>query len=231
MAKKRLKEYQNVALRPEDVRGRIDFFDVFGRKNAVHPVRDKESEIPDGRQVRPVSNRVHIEIGSGRGTFLVNQAKIFPQINFLGIEWANKYYKYAVDRTGRQMAENVRIIRTEAASFIANSINDGTVECFHIYFPDPWPKRRHHKRRFICADNVLQLIRCLEKNGRINITTDHAEYFQWMQRVFEGFRGKLSAAEFVRPAGADGDELAGTNYERKYRKENRRIYTLAFKRN
>jgi len=208
MAKKQLKEYQNVALRPEDVRGRIDFFDVFGRKNAVH-----------------------IEIGSGRGTFLVNQAKIFPRINFLGIEWANKYYKYAVDRTGRQMAENVRIIRTEAASFIANSINDGTVECFHIYFPDPWPKRRHHKRRFICADNVLQLIRCLEKNGRINITTDHAEYFQWMQRVFEGFGGKLSAAEFVRPAGANGDELAGTNYERKYRRENRRIYTLAFKRN
>jgi tRNA (guanine-N7-)-methyltransferase len=68
VAKRQLKEYPNVALRPEETSGRIDFFDVFGRKNAVN-----------------------IEIGSGRGTFLLNQAKVFPQIDFLGIEWASKY--------------------------------------------------------------------------------------------------------------------------------------------
>ena len=205
--KRQLKEYGSIALRLEDIDGKINFFDVFGRKNAVH-----------------------IEIGSGKGTFLANQAKVFPQINFLGIEWANKYYKYSVDRIGRKALGNVRIIRTEAASFIAERIGSRAVDCFHIYFPDPWPKKRHHKRRFISAENVAQLIRCLRKNGLINVATDHADYFRWMQQVFEGCIEKLLPVEFVRPAGVNENELAGTNYERKYLKQKKTIYTLAFKR-
>ena len=153
--KRQLKEYSSIALRPEDIDGKISFFDVFGRKNAVH-----------------------IEIGSGKGTFLVNQAKVFPQINFLGIEWANKYYKYAVDRIGRKALGNVRIIRTEAASFIAEHISSRTISCFHIYFPDPWPKKRHHKRSFICTENIAQLVRCLKKNGLINISHRPRRVFQ-----------------------------------------------------
>ena len=207
MAKRQLKEYPNVALRPENIDWKISFSDIFGRNNGVH-----------------------IEIGSGRGAFLVNQAKALEQINFLGIEWANKYYRYAVDRVGRQKRENVRIIRTEAASFIVNSISDNTVECFHIYFPDPWPKKRHHKRRFICTENVAQMIRCLKKGGLINIATDHAEYFKQMQNVFENFKDKLKPVEFVKPAGAQNNELVGTNYERKYLTEKRPVYTIAFRR-
>jgi tRNA (guanine-N7-)-methyltransferase len=206
MAKRQLKEYPDIALRPEDVDGKIDFSNIFGRNAAVH-----------------------IEIGTGKGTFLVNQALAFPEINFLGIEWANKYYKYAVDRIGRRAIGNVRIIRTEAASFIANSIDEASVECFHIYYPDPWPKRRHYKKRFICAENVSQIVRCLEKKGIVNFATDHAEYFQWAQNVFEGFAEELKPVDFVSPAGANEGELVGTNYERKYIKEKREIYTLAFK--
>ena len=206
MAKRQLKEYPDIALRPEDVDGKIDFSNIFGRKAAIH-----------------------IEIGSGKGTFLVNQAQAFPDINFLGIEWANKYYKYAVDRIGRRKLANVCIIRTEAASFIANSIDKASVECFHVYYPDPWPKKRHHKKRFICAKNVAQLIRCLKKNGLINFATDHAEYFQWARDVFEGFAGELKPVEFISPAGASEGELVGTNYERKYAMEKRDIFTIAFK--
>jgi tRNA (guanine-N7-)-methyltransferase len=206
MAKKTLKEYPNIALREEEISGKTDFSDVFGR-----------------------SAPLHIEIGSGRGTFLVNQAAASPQINFLGIEWANKFYKYAVDRMGRRGAGNVRIIRTEAALFVSEHISNKSVDCFHIYFPDPWPKRSHHKRRFVCAENVAQMIRCLKKNGLINIATDHAEYFQWMQDMFEGFAEDLKPVKFIKPAGAKDEELVGTNYERKYMKEKRNVFTLAFK--
>jgi tRNA G46 methylase TrmB len=73
------------------------------------------------------------------------------------------------------------------------------------------------------------MIRCLKKNGLINIATDHAEYYQWMQDVFEGFTDKLKVVEFVKPAGALDNELVGTNYERKYIKEKRSVFTLAFK--
>lgn len=206
MAKRQIKEYPNIVLKPELLTGKTDFSDIFGR-----------------------SAPLHIEIGSGKGTFLVNQAIAFPQINFLGVEWANKYYKYAVDRIGRRAVENVRIIRTEAALFASEHISDKSVDCFHIYFPDPWPKRPHHKRRFICAENIAQIIRCLRKNGLINIATDHAGYFQWMQNVFEGFAKELKQVEFVKPIGAQNDELVGTNYERKYMKEKRNVFTTAFK--
>ena len=205
MAKKTLKEYPNVALAEQEISGKTDFSDVFGRS------------VP-----------LHIEIGSGKGTFLASQAIAFPQINFLGIEWANKYYKYAVDRIGRRGMGNVRIIRTEAALFLAEHIKSNSVDCFHIYFPDPWPKRSHHKRRFIIPENVSQMIRCLKKNGLINIATDHAEYSKWMQDVFGEFREKLKPAEFVKPAGAKNNELVGTNFERKYMKENRKTFTISF---
>ncbi|MGA2915359.1 MAG: tRNA (guanosine(46)-N7)-methyltransferase TrmB [Sedimentisphaerales bacterium] len=206
MAKKQLKDYPDIVLRPEKTIGKVNFLDIFGRNSPVH-----------------------IEIGSGRGTFLVNQALAFPDVNFLGIEWTNKYYRYAVDRLGRKKIGNVRIIRTEAASFLAEHINDNSIKCFHIYFPDPWPKKRHHKRRLICEKNIGQMIRCLKKRGLINIATDHAEYFEQMKKVFENFAKELKPVEFVRPAGAQDNELVGTNYERKYIKEKRNIFTLAFK--
>ncbi len=206
MAKKTLKEYPDIALREEEISGKTDFSDVFGR-----------------------SAPLHIEIGSGKGTFLVNQALAFPQINFLGIEWANKFYKFIVDRIGRRGEGNVRIIRTEAALFLSERIGDNSVNCFHIYFPDPWPKRSHHRRRFVSAKNVAQMIRCLKKNGLINIATDHAEYFQWMQDVLNGFAKELKQVEFVKPAGAQSNELVGTNYERKYLREKRNVFTIAYK--
>ena len=73
------------------------------------------------------------------------------------------------------------------------------------------------------------MIRCLKKRGLINIATDHAEYFEQMKKVFENFAKELKPVEFVRPAGAQDNELVGTNYERKYIKEKRNIFTLAFK--
>ena len=102
-----LKEYPSISLKPEDLDGRIDFVRIFGR-----------------------SGPVHIEIGSGKGTFLLKQAGIHPGDNFLGIEWARKYYRYSVDRIGRWGLTNVRIIRTDAAVFLADYICDNSVDCF-----------------------------------------------------------------------------------------------------
>lgn len=206
MAKKQLKDYPQISLLPDDIKGKIDFPDIFGREKPVH-----------------------IEIGCGRGTFLVNQAINYPDINFLAVEWANKYYRYAVDRLGRKKIGNVRLIRTEAANFLAEYIADNCVECFHIYFPDPWPKKRHNKRRFVCEKNICQIIRCLKKGGIINIATDHVDYFEQMKKAFEKFTDKLKQVEFIKPAGALENELVGTNYERKYIKEQRNIFTIAFK--
>jgi len=199
-----LQDYPGITLKAEDLDGKIDFVRIFGRPGPVH-----------------------IEIGSGKGTFLLGQATSQPNDNFLGIEWARKYYRYAVDRIGRCGLTNVRIIRTDAAGFITNSVPDESVDCFHIYFPDPWPKKRHHKRRFICPANLEQLILCLKTSGQIRIATDHADYFEQIKLVLAARSETLKQIDFIKPTGAEDEEWTGTNFERKYIKEQRPIYTIA----
>jgi tRNA (guanine-N7-)-methyltransferase len=199
-----LQDYPGISLKAEDLDGKIDFVRIFGRPGPVH-----------------------IEIGSGKGTFLLSQATALPGENFLGIEWARKYYRYVVDRIGRWGIKNVRIIRTDAAGFIADSVPDDSVDCFHIYFPDPWPKKRHHKRRLICPANLEQLIRCLKASGQIRIATDHADYFEQTKLALAARSDVLEEIDFIKPAGAEAGEWAGTNFERKYIKDRRPIYTTA----
>ena len=202
----KLTNYSDISLNPEFLIAPIDFDAVFGRLAPVH-----------------------VEIGSGKGTFLLACARANPDVNILGIEWANKYCRHAVDRLGRWSIENVKLIRTDAATFIADFFVDESVDCFHIYFPDPWPKKRHHKRRLIWPKNLKQFHRCLNKDGSIRIATDHAEYFQHMQTVFAEFANKFAQGTFEPNPGTEPGELTGTNFERKYIKQKRPIYATVLK--
>ncbi len=206
MSKRILKVYENVSLKAQNLAELLDFADIFGRNAPVH-----------------------IEIGSGKGTFLLSEAMYRPDVNFLGIEWARKYYRHAVDRIGRWGLTNVRIIRTDAAAFLPGHVPDESISCFHIYFPDPWPKKRHHKRRFICTENIEQIIRCLKPGGGVNIATDHQDYFEQIAHVIatQVELGRLQQIDFIRAAGAEPSEVVGTNYERKYIKAGRDVYTIA----
>ena len=198
-----LKEYPQIAIKPESLDDRLDFGAIFGR-----------------------DSKVHFEIGSGRGTFLVNEALAKPDEDFFGVEWCSKIYRYAMDRIGRWGVSNVRIIRTDAAWLIKEHVADETISCFHIYFPDPWPKKRHNRRRFVNEENLEQMLRCLKKGGMIKLATDHADYFEQMQRVLD--HPAVEKVEFFKTSGAQGQgEWAGTNFERKYLAQGREIYTLA----
>ncbi len=178
------------------------------------------------------NNPVEIEVGSGKGTFIVNQSRKHPEVNYLGIEWANKFYKYSVDRVRRWGLSNVRLLRADAREFIAKYVSDASVRVFHIYFPDPWPKRRHNRRRFFQEDNILQVIRCLKKNGQLRLATDHKEYFDSIETVLLGNKriaDCFEQIEFLPVDAADDGEWVGSNFERKYLKEGRPIYTLALR--
>ncbi len=202
MARK-LREYPEIALKIEQLDGPVDFSGVFGR-----------------------SAPLHIEVGCGKGTFLLSQAQAFPEVNFLGIEKARKYYRFAVDRLGRWQVANVRMVRTDAAWFIRRHVAEESVDCYHFYFPDPWPKRRHHKRRFFCRENLEQIIRTLRIGGVVQVATDHFEYFEVIRGLFESAE-QLRPTDFVPAAGAGPGEVVGTNYERKYVKDRRAIHTVA----
>jgi tRNA (guanine-N7-)-methyltransferase len=204
-ARKRIvHDYERVSVQAETLAAPLDLPGLFGR-------------------VAPV----HVEIGSGKGTFLWAQARSHPECNFLGVEWANRYYRYAVDRMGRWGVTNVRLIRTDAADFVRQSLADETVDAFHVYFPDPWPKKRHHKRRFFQDQNVEQLWRALRSGGLVQFVTDHEPYCQAAREVLARQADRWQEVPFERPAGAAEGEIVGTNYERKYRVESRAIYALA----
>lgn len=171
------------------------------------------------------TNPVEVEIGIGKGTFLVEQAKLRPEVNFLGIEWARWFWRYASDRLRRHNCLNVRTVRAEAVFFLGEFVPDESVSVLHIYFPDPWPKKKHHKRRLIQDGFMPTVKRILVPGGRIQTVTDHAGYFEQIESVIA--RAQLRVVDYNRPGSAGDGEFVGTNFERKYRREGRPFHALA----
>jgi tRNA (guanine-N7-)-methyltransferase len=172
---------------------------------------------------------VELEIGSGKGGFLLRMARAHPDRNYLGIEWANEYYKYSADRMARWGMGNVRILRTDARHFVIHRLPPACLAAIHVYHPDPWPKKRHHKRRLFTAEFTEAAVRVLQPGGRLAVQTDHAEYFEQIRAVTAA-RPELVPVSFDDPDFGAAEERTDTNYEVKYLREGRTIHRLAFRR-
>src|SRR5438105_789587 len=140
---------------------------------------------------------VEIEIGIGKGTFITEQAKARPEVNFLGIEWARWFWRYSSDRLRRNKCENARTVRAEAVYFLTEFVPEQSVCVLHIYFPDPWPKKRHHKRRLIQEKFMPVVQRILKPGGRLQVVTDFAEYYEQIEQVIRA--SPLVVVDYNRP--------------------------------
>ncbi len=180
-------------------------------------------------------NPVELEIGSGKGTFLLRSAQTWRDRNFIGIEWAKAYAEFAADRLRRHNCLNARMVHAEALWWLRCHVPDNSLDVLHVYFPDPWPKSRHHKRRLIQPFFLQHAHRMLRPGGQIKIVTDHAGYFQHIEDVFQAqtlltltpFVSPLVGAEPMEDVGAEQPLLVGSNFERKYIRENRPFYSIA----
>ena len=188
----------------------------------------------DGEIVNPMDwydapGPFEVEIGCGKGGFLLHRAQQHPQVRLLGIEWASKYYRFAADRMARWQLTNVRVMRTDARHFLINHLPPQSVSVLHVYHPDPWPKKRHHKRRLIQPDFVDSVARVLQRGGLWLFQTDHQEYYEFTRSVLD-----VDAAFERIPweeTGVDpGSEWSGTNFEVKYKREGRSIYRASYRR-
>jgi tRNA (guanine-N7-)-methyltransferase len=179
----------------------------------------------DWRETFGNDHPVELEIGMGKGTFITDQAKARPETNFFGIEWARWFWRYASDRLRRNNCTNARTVRAEAAFFLTEYVPTESISVLHVYFPDPWPKARHHKRRLVQDKFMPQVQRILKPGGRLHIVTDHQEYFEQIQDVVK--RSNLEIIEYNRPGSAAEGEFVGTNFERKYRRDGRPFYAIA----
>ncbi len=169
-----------------------------------------------------------LEIGCGKGGFILRRALENPELHLLGIERANKYFKFAADRMARRGALNVRIMRSDARDFVIKHLPSACLSALHIYHPDPWPKKRHHRRRLFQKDFIDAAIRALIPGARWAIQTDHAEYFEWISELMEQATG-IARTDYDDPEFGIVEATAQTNFEIKYREEGRTIYSLAYR--
>lgn len=177
-----------------------------------------------------------IEIGSGKGTFLVQQSALEPGTNFLGIEWAGEFFRYAADRIRRNELRNVKMLRADATEIVKRRVPTGIVRVVHLYFSDPWPKKRHHKRRVVQTDFLRACHRVLANAGELRVVTDHSDYWQWMLERFDEVAPEDGTGLFVRrpfetPESAAAGEVVGTNFERKYKREGRPFHSIILRKN
>ena len=172
----KLKDYQIQALKdhyhdyaiPYSENEKLDFQKVFGNKNPVV-----------------------IEIGFGMGESTLKIAKANPDINYIGIEVFLYGFSKLLANASKEGLKNLKVMRFDAVQVLQDMVSDNSVDGFHVFFPDPWPKKRHHKKRLIQVPFAELLASKLKKGGYIYCVTDWEEYAKQMLEVFD----KVSSLE------------------------------------
>ena len=125
-----------------------------------------------------------LEIGSGMGDTTIAIAKAHPEVDFIAVEVHGPGVGALLNAIERERLANVRVIRHDAAEVLVQMIDDATLAAIHLFFPDPWPKKRHHKRRLVQPEIAALMARKLAPGGTLHAATDWAEYAEQMQAVF-----------------------------------------------
>jgi tRNA (guanine-N7-)-methyltransferase len=166
---------------------------------------------------------LEIEIGSGKARFLVAAARSDPDRDFLGLERALSYFRICRERVARSGLTNAAVLRADGKLFL-ETLAPASVAAFHVYFPDPWPKKRQTKRRLLDAVTLELIASRLEPEGTLRIATDHPAYGR-------AIRSHLESVETLERL--EWEALTPpppTNYEVKYAAEGRPIWRFLLRR-
>ena len=194
------------------------------RLPSVSPLRlDPEVGVEqlDWRRVFGREGRVEVEIGIGKGRFLLACATARPEVLHFGIEWSNEYLRLVETRAERGNLDNVRFVRADAGDLVRRAIPEGSVSAYYIFYPDPWPKKRHHKRRFLQTANVDALARSLVPSGWLHVATDHDDYWSVIEPLLDTHHAFAKQPAFGGPEFPLPVDGALTNFEAKYEVQGR----------
>ena len=172
---------------------------------------------------------VHVEIGFGNGDVLAAMAARHPEYDYLGIEVHRPGIGALLRRLEAAGLGNARVMRADAKEVLARNIPDAALSAVNIFFPDPWPKKRHHKRRLIQPEFAELVRRKLQPGGMLHLATDWRDYAEQMLDVLSqtpGFENTAGAGAFaprpsVRPP---------TRFEERGRRLGHEVYDLSFRR-
>ena len=169
------------------------------------------------------SGPVEIEVGFGKGLFLLTAAQARPDVNFFGIDIERPRQLFTANRLAKRQLGNVRLACTEAGVFLRDRVPAASVQAVHVYFPDPWWKRRHHKRRLFTAEFAAACARVLQEQGSLHVMSDVETYFG----IIADLLGKQPRLRRLPTAQPEGDFR--TNFERKSRLAGKPIFWASYR--
>jgi tRNA (guanine-N7-)-methyltransferase len=165
-----------------------------------------------------------LEIGSGMGETTVAIAQSRPDVDFIAVEVHAPGVGALLRRLEAEDMKNVRVVRHDALDVLERMIADGALAAIHLFFPDPWPKRRHQQRRIFTGDFLDAIAGALEQNGVLCVATDQLDYFHQMEQLSRGH----AQFETVSPSRNDL-VLPSTKFERRFREQGVPIYRLTLR--
>ncbi len=168
-------------------------------------------------KVFPRSGALEVDIGSGDGKFMVGRAEKFPDRNFIGLEKLAGRVRHGCKKASRLALTNVRFLRIEGAYAIQYLLPPASVEIVHLLFPDPWPKKKHRRRRMVTAEFLSVVHRLLAPDGRFRVATDQEDYFTSMREL-------ISPASFLDVTPAPNAIFPVTTFEKHFLADGAPIY-------
>ena len=192
----------------------------------LHPYFTALAEIEgplEWTQVFGNSHPVELDIGCGRGKFLLDSSLNRPETNWMGIELDFTEGRRAAKRLAKRELPNARVIGGDAKQFLTNQVQPHSVAAAHVYFPDPWWKRKHTKRRLFTDEFANLLAQVVKHNGFVHSWTDVGDYFQVISSLMNHHSEFVPMEPPAEPAGADDLDFL-TNFHRRGRKMGCDIY-------
>jgi tRNA (guanine-N7-)-methyltransferase len=195
-------------------------------------------DVPRGAPPPPIvwrelfgnDNPVEIEVGFGKGLYLTTAGAARPEVNFLGVEIVRKYQLYAATRLAGRGITNVRVACADGRAVLRDRVAARSVAAVHVYFPDPWWKARHRKRRVFTPEFAHAAATALDVGGRLLIATDVEAYHGVMTQIVRDLGPAFRELPPPAPSEPRHDMDYLTNFERKFRKEGRPIFRAAYER-
>ena len=170
---------------------------------------------------------LHIEIGSGKGLFLQNAAMQNTHQNFLGIEVSFKYARFTAARLAKRKLNNAIAVHGDGLRLMHEIIPADSLAAVHVYFPDPWWKKRHHRRRVLNEAFLADVVRTLQTGGRLHFWTDVKEYYDTTLQLISSVT-TLSGPANVPERSAEHDLDYLTHFERRTRMNEEPVYRAEF---
>jgi len=153
-------------------------------KKELFEIRPKVGERLNFREIFGNDNPVHLEIGSGRGEYLLRKAESHPEVNFMALELKNKRVKTILRQLESNIHPNVKLIRLYVDERVTDFIPTESFQTIYIIHPDPWPKKKHNRRRIIQTKFIDVMHLLLKPDGAVIFSTDHEDYAMWIALHF-----------------------------------------------